>query len=131
MAAIQKLEYADIATNFDTLFPLIGCPNVHSIRILKNQWILKAMAIVNPAATNMGYAGISMNCGKNAMSDPNPYVDPPNPGTTPNYNVVDNAGNLRFLNGNDQAILKAQHAADLIVWSNHEVVHCIIKEALD
>ena len=49
------------------------------------------------------------------MSDPTAYVDPPNPGTTPNYNVVDNAGRLHFLNYNDRAIIKAQHAADLIV----------------
>ena len=65
------------------------------------------------------------------MSNPNLYVDPPNPGATPNYNVIDNAGNLQFLNDNDRAILKAQHAANLIVWSNHKVAHCIIKEALD
>ena len=89
------------------------------------------MAIANPAAPDMGYDGILMNCGEYAMSDPNPYVDPPNPGATPNYNVIDSEGNLRFLNNNDRAISKAQHAADLIVWSNHEVVHCIIKEALD
>ena len=89
------------------------------------------MAIANPAAPDMGYAGIFMNHGKYAMSDPNPFVDPPNPGATPNYNVVDNAGNLRFLNDNDCTILKAQHAANLIVWSNQEVVHRIIEEALD
>ena len=89
------------------------------------------MVIANPEASDMGYAGIFMNRGKYAMSDPNPYVDPPNPGATPNYNVVDNAGNLQFLNNNDHAILKAQHAADLIVWSNHKVIHRIIKEALD
>ena len=28
-----------------------------------------------------------MNCGEYAMSDPNPYVDPPNPGATPNYSA--------------------------------------------
>ena len=89
------------------------------------------MAIANPEAPDMGYAGIFMNRGKYAMSDPNPYVDPPNPDATPNYNVIDNAGNLQFLNNNDCVILKAQHAADLIVWSNHEVIHRIIKEALD
>jgi hypothetical protein len=131
MAAVQKLEYADVAANFGTLAPLIGRPNVHSIRHLENQCISKAMAIANPAAPNMGYAGIFMNRGEYAMSAPTPYVDPPNPGATPNYNVTDNAGRLRFLNDNDRAIIKAQHAADLIVWSNHEIVHRVIKEALD
>ena len=89
------------------------------------------MSIANLAAPHMGYAGIFMNGGEYAMSYPNPYVDPPNPGTTPKYNVVDNAGNLRFLNYNNRAILKAQHATNLIVWSKHKVVHRIIKEALD
>jgi hypothetical protein len=129
--AVQKLEYTDVATNFGTLAPLIGRPNVHSIRALENQCITKAMSIANPNAPNMGYAGIFMNRGEYAMSDPNPYIDPPNPGATPNYNVVDNAGNLRFLNENDRAIIKATHAADLILWSNNEVVHRVIKEALD
>eukprot|EP00804_Cyclotella_cryptica_P001830 CCRYP_018403-RA/>CCRYP_018403-RA protein AED:0.65 eAED:0.23 QI:0/0/0/1/1/1/2/0/799 len=131
MAAVQKLEYAYIAANFGTLAPLIGRPNVHSIRHLENQCITKAMAIANPAAPNMGYAGIFMNRGEYAMSAPTPYVNPPNPGATPNYNVVDNAGQLRFLNDNDRAIIKAQHAADLVVWSNHEIVQRVIKEALD
>lgn len=72
-----------------------------------------------------------MNRDEYAMSDPNAYVDPPNPGATPNYNVIDNAGNLRFLNDNDRSIIKAQHAAALIVWSNHEIDHRIIKVALD
>ena len=94
MAAIQKLEYTDIVANFGKLPSLIGHPNVHSIHTLENQFILKAMAIANPAALNMGCAGIFMNRGKYAMSDPNPYVDPPNPGITPNYNFSDNAGNL-------------------------------------
>ena len=84
MIAVQ-LEYADIASNFGKLPPLIGCANVHSIHALKNQCISKAMAIANPAVPDMGYAGIFMIQGKYAMSDPNPYVDPPNPGTTPNY----------------------------------------------
>eukprot|EP00804_Cyclotella_cryptica_P013523 CCRYP_017243-RA/>CCRYP_017243-RA protein AED:0.41 eAED:0.30 QI:0/0/0/1/1/1/5/0/1642 len=123
MAAVQKLEYADVAANFGTLAPLIGQPNVHSIRHLKNQCITKTMAIANPAAPSMGYVGIFMNCGEYAMSAPTPYIDPPNPGATPNYNVLDNAGQLRFLNDNDRAIIKAQHAADLIVWWNHEIVH--------
>ena len=112
-------------------FPLIGCPNVHSICTLENQCILKAMAIANPVAPDMSYAGIFVNRGEYAMSDPNPYVDPPNPGATPNYNVIENAVNLQFLNDNNHAILKAQHVADLIVWSNHEVIHRIIKGALD
>ena len=72
------------------------------------------MNITNPAAPSMGYTGIFMNCCEYAMSDPNPYVNPPNPGTTPNYNIVNNAGNLRFINNNDTAIIKAQNAADLI-----------------
>ena len=131
MAAVQKLEYADVAANFGTLAPLIGRPNVHTIRHLENQCITKAMTIANPAAPNMGYAGIFMNRGEYAMSAPTPYIDPPNPGATPNYNVMDNAGQLRFLDDNDRAIIKAQHAADLVVWSNHEIVHRVIKEALD
>ena len=45
-------------------------------------------------ATDLFFESMAKNRGKYAMSDPNPYVDPPNPGTTPNYNVVDNAGNL-------------------------------------
>jgi len=89
------------------------------------------MAIANPAAPNMGYAKIFMNRGEYAMSAPTPYIDPPNPGATPNYNIVDNAGHLRFLNDNDHAIIKAQHAADLIVWSNHKIIHRVLKEALD
>ena len=77
------------------------------------------MAIANPAAPNMGYAEIFMSHSEYAMSDPNPHVDPPNPGATPNYNVVDNSGNLQFIYDNNHAILMAQHVADLIVWSNH------------
>ena len=70
MAAVQKLEYADIAANFGKLPPLIGRPNVHSIHALKNQCISTAMAIANPAAPDMGSAGIFMNRGEYAMSDP-------------------------------------------------------------
>ena len=102
---------SNVAANFGTLAPLIGRPNVHSIRHLENQCISKTMAIANPAAPTMGYAGIFMNRGEYAMSVPTPYVDPPNPGATPNYNVINNAGRLRFLNNNDHAIIKAQHAA--------------------
>jgi hypothetical protein len=89
------------------------------------------MAIANPAHPNMGYAGIFMDRGEYAMSDPNAYVDPPNPGATPNYEPVNPDGTFRFITENDRAIIKAQHAADLIIWSNHEVVHRILKEALD
>jgi hypothetical protein len=58
-------------------------------------------------------------------------VDPPNPGATPNFDPVNPDGTFRFITENDRAIIKAQHAADLIIWSNHEVVHRILKEALD
>jgi hypothetical protein len=48
----------------------------------------------NPAPPDMGYAGIFMDQGEYAMSNSNLYQKPtPNPGTTPNYNVYDNAGN--------------------------------------
>jgi hypothetical protein len=79
----------------------------------------------------MGYSGIFMDRGEYAMSNPNPYVDPPIPGATPNYNVTDATGNLRFLNDNNRTIIKAQLAADLIVWSNHEIVHRFLKENLN
>ncbi len=56
MAAIQKLEYADISSNFSALSPLIGHPNIHNIHTLENQCISKAMKIANPAAPAIGYA---------------------------------------------------------------------------
>ena len=79
----------------------------------------------------MGYAGIFMNICEYAMSDPNPYITPPNPGATPNFDPVNEDGNPHFLNENDRAIIKARHAAALILWSNHEVVHRVIKENLN
>jgi hypothetical protein len=48
------------------------------------------------------------------MSDPNPYQD--------SYNVYDYTSNLRFHNDNDRAIIKAQHTANTIVWSNHKAL---------
>ena len=78
----------------------------------------------------MGYAGIFMDCGEYTMSNDNPYVNPPNHSATPNYNIINNASNLQFLNDNDHAIIRVQHVVDLIVWSNHKVVHSVIKEAL-
>jgi hypothetical protein len=89
MAAVQKLEYSDLITSFGSLSPLIRRPNVHSIRALENQCIQKAIAIGNPDHPEMGYAGIFMNIGEYAMSDPNPYITPPNPGATPNFDPVD------------------------------------------
>eukprot|EP00956_Cyclotella_meneghiniana_P022778 scaffold43441_cov73-Cyclotella_meneghiniana.AAC.1 len=79
----------------------------------------------------MGYAGIFMDRGEYAMSDPNPYVDPPNPGATPNYTIHDADGEVVFLDATDRAIIKAEHEAALILWSNHDIVHRVIKEAID
>eukprot|EP00956_Cyclotella_meneghiniana_P012367 scaffold17598_cov22-Cyclotella_meneghiniana.AAC.1 len=130
-AAVQQLIYSDVASHFGTLSPIIGRPNVHSIRALENQCISKAVSIANPNAQNMGYAGIFMDRGEYAMSDPNPYVDPPNPGATPNYNVLDETGQILILDATDRAIIKAEHEAALILWSNHDIVHRVIKEAID
>eukprot|EP00956_Cyclotella_meneghiniana_P004489 scaffold5541_cov43-Cyclotella_meneghiniana.AAC.2 len=130
-AAVQQLIYSDVASHFGTLSPIIGRPNVHSIRALENQCISKAVSIANPNAQNMGYAGIFMDRGEYAMSDPNPYVDPPNPGATPNYTVHDADGEIVFLDATDRAIIKAEHEAALILWSNHDIVHRVIKEAID
>ena len=79
----------------------------------------------------MGYARIFMDRGEYAMSDPNPYVDPPNPGATPNYTVLDAEGEIVFLDATDRVIIKAEHEPALILWSNHDIVHRVIKDAMD
>jgi hypothetical protein len=68
-----------------------------------------------------------MDIGEFAMSDPNPYQEPANPGATPDYVA---AGQNRFLNDNDRAQIKAQHAADLITWANADTVHRVLKTAI-
>jgi len=126
-----KLEYADVKSKFGSLVKVIGRPNIHTIRALENECIRKAITIPNPECPNMGYAGIFMNRTEYAMSEPQPYIDPANPGATPNYNRVDEAGNPINLTENDRAIIKAQYESDVLKWSNHEVVHRVIKDALD
>jgi hypothetical protein len=79
----------------------------------------------------MGYSGIFMNIGEYAMSDPNPWEDPPNPGATPNYDPIEADGNQRFLDDNVRAQIKAKHAADLILWANCDIVQRVIRAALD
>jgi hypothetical protein len=79
----------------------------------------------------MGYAGIFMDIAEYAMSDPNPFVPPPNPGATPNFDLRDEAGQPRFLNDNDRAQIKAAHAADIIRWTNVDVVNRVIRDAVD
>jgi hypothetical protein len=79
----------------------------------------------------MGYSGIFMNIGEYVMSDPTPWQDPPNPGSTPNYDPIDADGNQRFLDDNVRAQIRAKHAADLILWANCNIVQRVIRTALD
>ena len=129
MAAVEKFVLSEVQDAFGTLTPLSSTerPNVHAIRALENECITKATSIPHPRHPGMGYAGIFMNTGEFAMSDPNAWQDPPNPGATPDFAT---AGQNRFLNDNDRAQIKAQHAADLITWANADIVHRVIKTAL-
>jgi hypothetical protein len=129
MAAAKKFVLSEVQDAFGTLTPLSSTerPNVHTIRALENECITRATAIAHPDHPVMGYAGLFMDIGEFAMSDPNPYQEPANPGATPDYIA---AGQNRFLNDNDRAQIKAQHAADLIRWANADTVHRVIKTAI-
>jgi hypothetical protein len=72
-----------------------------------------------------------MDIAEYAMSDPNPFVPPPNPGATPNFDLRNEAGQPRFLNDNDRTQIKAAHAADIIRWTNVYVVNRVIRDAVD
>jgi hypothetical protein len=129
MAAVEKFVLSEVQDAFGTLTPLSSTerPNVHSIRALENECITRATNIAHPDHPAMGYAGLFMDIGEYAMSDPNPYQEPANPGATPDYVA---AGQNLFLNDNDRAQIKAQHAADLITWANADTVHRVLKTAI-
>jgi hypothetical protein len=132
-AAVLPLIYSDVEKTFGSLTLLAGGgrPNVHAVRALEVECTSRARAIQNANAPTMGYSGIFMNIGEYVMSDPTPWQDPPNPGSTPNYDPIDADGNQRFLDDNVHAQIRAKHAADLILWANCNIVQRVICTALD
>ena len=130
--AVQSLTYADIESAFGTLPPLVGRPNVYNIRSIEEECMRKAGAIDNPSLPNRGYLGLVASATEYEQYSPGePWVDPPNPGASPNYPRIGPAGQPVELSDTERAQIKANYEAAKTVWNNANTVHRVIKAALN
>ena len=126
MAVNQKLEYADIAANFGSLSPLIGHPNVHSIRAFEDSASWRpwpSQILQRPPWAMLGSSWTMVNM---------PCLTPP-PTCPPSLWCRWQCRKPMLPKWQQLCHHQGPTCCQPHIYccSNHEIVHCIIKEVLE